>query len=151
MVDVLPVAEARSELSQILRTFRDDPSAAPVYIGAHRRASGVLLPVGQYTIEYAGSGVSLARLRELRSVIAKLADAAGLRNVRVYGSVARGEARPGSDVDLLVEPTELATLFSVADFEMELEAILGVPVSVTSLAALDSSVDSQIIRESVLL
>jgi predicted nucleotidyltransferase len=42
-------------------------------------------------------------LRERRADILRLAEKYGARNVRVFGSVARGEARPDSDIDLLVE------------------------------------------------
>lgn len=150
MTAVLPVAEARSELSQLLRGFRDNPTAQPIFIGSHRRACAVLMPLARYVPD-SPAPVSLARLRELRTVIAKLADAAGLVNVRVYGSVARGGERQGSDVDILIEPTKDATLFSLADFELDLEAILGVPVSVNSAAALDPIADAEIIREAVLL
>ncbi|MDX2137735.1 MAG: nucleotidyltransferase family protein [Chloroflexota bacterium] len=46
---------------------------------------------------------TLARLREQRDTIIALAERYGASNVRVFGSVARNEATPESDVDLLVE------------------------------------------------
>lgn len=64
------------------------------------------------------------------------AAARGLDDVRVFGSVVRGEDGFGSDVDLLVTPAPGADLLDVALFIDEAEALLGFPVDVVSDAAL---------------
>ena len=46
---------------------------------------------------------TLDDLRQLRDEILRIAEQYGASNVRVFGSVARGDARPDSDVDLLVD------------------------------------------------
>jgi uncharacterized protein len=51
-------------------------------------------------------------------------------NPRIFGSVARGEDVEGSDVDILVEPAGALSLFDLAGLELELEALLQVPVGV---------------------
>ena len=52
------------------------------------------------------------------------------RNVRVFGSVVRGEDTEQSDLDLLVEFEKCPTLFALSDFQFELEEILNVPVEI---------------------
>jgi predicted nucleotidyltransferase len=51
-------------------------------------------------------------------------------NPRVFGSVARGEDKEGSDLDLLVERADILTYIDLARLEIELEQLLGVPVGV---------------------
>lgn len=149
-MDVVPVAEARSGLSRTLRGFRADPDAAAVVIGSHRRPEAVLLPYEKYvTTATSSSTVTLARLRELATIIGKLAEASHLSDVRVYGSVSRGDQTPTSDVDLIVSPQPDATLFDVAQFEIELETVLGAPVSVVSSRSLDAERDAVVISESI--
>ena len=50
--------------------------------------------------------VTLDEVRAHRDAITRLGQRFGVRNIRVFGSVARGEATPGSDLDLLVTWTE---------------------------------------------
>lgn len=54
----------------------------------------------------------------------------GASNIRVYGSVARGEAGPMSDVDVLVEMEEGRSLLDLAALHLELEEIVGYPVEI---------------------
>lgn len=148
-MDVMPIAEARAGMSRLIADFRVNDQLA-VVIGAHRRPEAALVPYARYLdLVAAGRVVTLARLRELQPVIARLASASHLTDVAVYGSVARGEAAVGSDVDLLATPEEGATLFDIAQLELDLELILGVPVSVASCRALDPVRDAQILAEAV--
>lgn len=57
-------------------------------------------------------------------------------DVRVFGSVARGEDSPDSDVDLLVRFDDAVTLFDIADMTAELEELLGCRVDIVDEAAL---------------
>ena len=52
--------------------------------------------------------------------------------MRVFGSVARGEAGPASDIDLLVHPSEHASVFDLAGFMAAAEQLLGIDVNVVS-------------------
>lgn len=56
-------------------------------------------------------------------------------NVRVFGSVARGDADSNSDIDFLVEFTAGASLFDIVALEMDLAELLGMPVDVMSVKA----------------
>jgi len=72
------------------------------------------------------------RLRAVREPIIRAARGRRLSDVRVFGSVARGEADAGSDVDLLVHPDPEASVFDLAGFMAEVEELLGVGVDVVS-------------------
>jgi hypothetical protein len=68
--------------------------------------------------------------------------------VRLFGSAARGEDSPDSDIDLLVDFDEDSSLFDLVRLSRELEALLGRPVDVVSAGGLKSR-DQLILAESV--
>ncbi|MGN6372157.1 MAG: nucleotidyltransferase family protein [Solirubrobacteraceae bacterium] len=74
----------------------------------------------------------LRSLRERRSEILRCASAHGARNVRVFGSTARGETAPDSDVDLLVEMEPGRSLLDLVGLWQDLEEMLGSRVDVLS-------------------
>lgn len=89
-----------------------------------------------------------SHLPEIRRVAARY----GASNVRVFGSVARGDEREGSDIDflsdidLLVDLDADADLFSLVRLERELAELLGVDVDVTPASAVS---DDEILAEAV--
>jgi prevent-host-death family protein len=149
---VISVADARIGLSQTLRRFRQG-EREPVVIGSHRKPEAVILPVDDYFATGIPElqGVNLDRLRELSSVIRVLASAHHLRDVAVFGSVARGEQNSASDVDLLVSTDGEASLFDIAGFELDMETILMRPVHAVSRGGLDEARDNEIVDEAVFL
>jgi predicted nucleotidyltransferase len=86
-----------------------------------------------------------ARREEILAVAAKY----GVRNVRTFGSVVRGEADEESDVDLLVEPPPGFTLLKSSAMTRELEGILGRKVDVVSERALRERIRDRVIKEAV--
>jgi predicted nucleotidyltransferase/DNA-binding XRE family transcriptional regulator len=68
------------------------------------------------------------RVRRRRGELVAAAASHGLANLRVFGSVARGEDHPGSDVDLLADFPPGLSLFGLARAEADLEAIVGARV-----------------------
>ena len=68
-----------------------------------------------------------------------------IQSLAVFGSVARGEAGPESDVDLLVEFTDPVGLFHFLAVKESLEAILGCPVDLATPAALKPQLREAII------
>ena len=70
--------------------------------------------------------------REKRSAIFQLADKYGARNLRVFGSVARGDNSETSDVDLLAEFGKERTLFDLIAFRLDLRDLLGVDVDIVT-------------------
>lgn len=75
---------------------------------------------------------AMSRVRSARTALLEAAARRGLSDVRVFGSVARGEADPQSDVDLLVHPGPETSLFDLAGFMIDAEALLGTSVDVVS-------------------
>ena len=68
-------------------------------------------------------------------------------NPRVFGSVALGQDRDGSDLDLLVDPLPGATLFDLGGLQIELEKLLGVPVDLLTPGDLSPKFREQVIAD----
>lgn len=88
----------------------------------------------------------IARERER---IERIAAKHGARNVRLFGSRARGDAGPGSDVDLLVDMDRGRSLLDLIALEQELQALFGIKVEVLTPASLSPYVRARIEREAV--
>ena len=86
-----------------------------------------------------------------REEILRLAASHGARNIRVFGSAARGEADESSDVDFLVEMEPGRTLLDMAGLLMDLQALLGRPVDIASARGLRPSIRERVFREAVSL
>jgi hypothetical protein len=92
--------------------------------------------------------VTLDRLRSARrEEILRLAQRRGAHNVRVFGSVARGEAGENSDLDLLVEWEAGRSLLDHAGLVQDLQELLGVTVHVGTEKSLHWYVRDRILRE----
>ena len=91
--------------------------------------------------------MTLTELRARREAILNLASLWGAHNVRVFGSVARGEAGPNSDVDFLVEFEPHRSLLDHGGFLMDLRELLGCEVDVISEGGLRPRFRDQVMRE----
>jgi predicted nucleotidyltransferase len=76
---------------------------------------------------------TLEALRDRRSEIEKIARRRGAHNLRVFGSVARGDARENSDVDFLVDFEPGRTVLDLSELILDLEEALGRPVDVVRI------------------
>jgi uncharacterized protein len=95
-------------------------------------------------------GPVVALLREHRAEICAAAEAVGARNVRVFGSVARREETPESDVDLLVDfPAEERGLFPLLSLAAQIEELVGRPVDVAAVEVMAGPVREQALAEAV--
>ena len=92
-----------------------------------------------------------AALRDQGSQIAEVLARYGAANPRVFGSVARGDARDDSDVDLLVEllPSSGNELMRVAGISEELSILIGVRVDVVSTDLLRREVSATALADAV--
>ncbi len=86
-------------------------------------------------------------LREKRECILQVAARHGARNIRVFGSVARGEADEHSDIDLLVEMEPGRTLLDRAALWLELQELLSCKVDVVSDHGIKPRIRDRVLRE----
>lgn len=90
-------------------------------------------------------------IREKRDAIVRIAAKHGATQVRLIGSVARGEARSDSDVDLLVTWSEGTSLLDQAALMLELERLLGRKVDIASDGWVKPSIRESVYRDAVAL
>lgn len=86
-------------------------------------------------------------LREKREEILRVAEKHGARNVRVFGSVAHGEATETSDIDLLVDTAEKTSPWFPVGLVEELEELLGRQVDVVTTNGLYWLLRRRILKE----
>jgi len=86
-----------------------------------------------------------ARRAEIQAIAAKH----GARNVRVFGSVARGDARPESDIDFLIEAGPVTSSWFPAGLILDLEDLLGRHVEVVTEQGLDPLLRDRVLREAI--
>jgi len=84
-----------------------------------------------------------------RARICEIAARHGVHNVRIFGSVARGEAE--SDLDLLIDLEPDRSLLDIVALKSELEALLGIPVDVAEPVSLHRYIRDRVTAEAVLL
>ena len=93
--------------------------------------------------------MDLEQLRRQREAILAAAARHGARNVRVFGSVARGEADAASDVDFLVEMEPGRSLLDLGGLLVELRAVVGRPVDLATPGGLKDRIRARVLREAV--
>lgn len=90
-------------------------------------------------------------LQSKRDEILRIAAKHGAHNVRVFGSVARGEADDESDVDFLVEMESGRSLFDLGGLLIDLETVLGRHVDVVTERGLKPRIRTRVLNEAVAL
>lgn len=88
-------------------------------------------------------------VKEKRAEILRIASQYGARDVRVFGSVARGEDDRESDVDFLVELESGRSLLDLGGLQMELESLLGRRVDVVTTRGLKARIRERVLREAM--
>lgn len=86
-------------------------------------------------------------LKTRRQEILAIAARNGADNVRVFGSVARGENRPDSDIDFLVNLEAGRSLLDLARLLRELQSLLDTKVDVVTEAGLRARIKDQVLQE----
>jgi predicted nucleotidyltransferase len=88
-------------------------------------------------------------LRAKRDEILRIAAKYGARSVRLFGSLARGEADAESDLDFLVELEPGKSLLDLGGVQYELESLLGCRVDVVTERGLKARIRERVLREAV--
>jgi predicted nucleotidyltransferase len=86
-----------------------------------------------------------------RAQIVAAAKKRGARNIRVFGSVARGDQRYDSDIDFLVDFEPGRSLLDLTGLWLDLEQVLGCKVDVVSSRGLKPRLESEVLRDAVSL
>ena len=135
----------RTALSKIERGGRNVGSLELVRI-----ARALRLPVDRLLADGAPARErGLLGLKRRRRAISDIAARHGVRSVRVFGSVARGEARPESDIDLLVEMGPGRSLLDQAALLVELQDLLGRDVDIVTEEGLRGRIRERVLRDAV--
>ncbi len=93
--------------------------------------------------------MGIEELQGQRDAIMRVAARHGALNLCVFGSVARGEARPDSDVDFLVDMEPGRSLLDLGGLLVELQKLLGRPVDVVTRSGLRERIRERVLREAV--
>jgi predicted nucleotidyltransferase len=88
-------------------------------------------------------------IQNKREDILRTAAQYGVHNVRIFGSVARGEADEKSDLDLLVDLEAGRSLFDLGGLLTDLEELLGYPVDIVTERGLRERIRSRVLREAI--
>ena len=93
--------------------------------------------------------MSIDAVRDKREEILRIVASHGARNARVFGSLARGEAGPDSDVDILVSLDPGRSLLDLVAIKQDLEDLLGCEVDVVTEAAISPYIRDRVLSEAV--
>ena len=90
-------------------------------------------------------------IKEIQNLIQPIAISYGVERVSLFGSYARGEAGPGSDLDLHIDKGEIRGYFKLAGFHREVEEALSLQVDLLTTGALDEEFHSKIRDEEIVI
>jgi uncharacterized protein len=93
----------------------------------------------------------LEQLRQKRDDILAIADKYGATNLRIFGSVARGDDRPDSDIDILIDQEHRWSLFDHIGMMQDLEDLLGCKVDLATADALRERIKARIFQDAIVL
>ena len=128
------LGEGHSQAEMAARFGLTQPAVS--YQAAHKRTEGVrprdLLDAG-------------------RGILRQVAEDRGFRKLGVFGSVARGEDTPDSDLDFVVEPPAGASLVDLVELQEAFTRILGRQVDLITYGGLDPVLDRDILRDTELV
>ena len=93
--------------------------------------------------------MNILDVNDKRERVIHIAAKHGARNVRIFGSVARGDAGPASDLDLLVDLDPGRSLFDLGGLLMDLQEFLDCRVDVITERGLRPRLREQVLREAI--
>lgn len=155
LVDEYKLAGRKVELARLRRVIALRAMAAT---GMSQREIAAALGVSQSAVSQqlkTGPDIAAAQPQTLieaaSPVLKQVAESRGFRDLAVFGSIARGNARIDSDVDLLVKVPRGTSIRGLLDLQGTFEQILGRSVDLVSYGGLKPGIDDYVRREAVLL
>lgn len=91
------------------------------------------------------------KIRQHQQKIQELAQQFGMKNVRIFGSVAKREDTDNSDLDVLVEASPTTTLFDIFGLQIELEELLNLKVDVVTDNSLPPKFKDEVLHYAIAL
>jgi predicted nucleotidyltransferase len=95
--------------------------------------------------------ITLENVKKKRQRIFEVAREHGAENIRIFGSVARGEAGPQSDIDFLISLEPGRSALDIGGFLMDLQDLLGCRVDIVTESGLNKLIKDQVLKEAVSL
>ena len=91
----------------------------------------------------------LNQIRIKKEEILDIASKHGAINIRIFGSIVRGESKPGSDIDFLIDTGPKTSPWFPAGLILDLEELLGKPVEIITERALNPYCKESVLREAI--
>lgn len=91
----------------------------------------------------------LEKIKAHRQEILDIAKKYGASNIRIFGSVARGEAGPDSDYDFLIELEPSRSAFEIGGLLMDLQDLLGAKVDIVTDKGLNKHIREKVLKEAI--
>ncbi|MDR3154135.1 MAG: nucleotidyltransferase domain-containing protein [Deltaproteobacteria bacterium] len=93
----------------------------------------------------------LPTIEEIKRIVTPIAKKYGVERVFVFGSYARGDATPESDVDFRIDRGAISTLFELGGFYSDVEEALSMPIDVLTTKSLDADFLNIIAKEEIMI
>jgi predicted nucleotidyltransferase len=93
----------------------------------------------------------LYSIDEIKECIAPVAERYGVEKIYLFGSYARGEAKPDSDIDLCIESGKIRTLFQLSGFCIDVQEGLDNEIDVVEMQGVYDEIKEEIERDKVLI
>ena len=90
-------------------------------------------------------------INDRRDEILEIANKYGAVSVRIFGSVARNEDAPESDLDVIVDMKQGASLLDIVAIKQDIEDLLGIRVDLVTEAAISPYIRDKVLGEAVTL
>lgn len=150
--DTIAVSELARRTRAVVERLAEDPRVR-LLVMKNNRPVAVISGVERSRSSAPGAGRgerdALGEVLRKRALIATLAAAHGARTVHLFGSAARGKARPDSDLDFLVELEPGRNLLDLIGLENDLADVLGRKVDVVTLRAAKPRIRGSALRDAI--
>ena len=150
--DTIAVSELARRTRAVVERLAGDPRVRLLVMKNNRPVaviSGIERSRAAVPGAVSGARGALGEVLRKRDLIATLAMAHGARTVHLFGSAARGEARPDSDLDFLVELEPGRNLLDLIGLENDLADVLGRKVDVVTVRAAKPRIRGSALRDAV--